>query len=134
MARHLRALGDPTEFHFTAATYVRDGFGPEPAFHGLVAETSGNVVGYLLYHFGYDCDFSVRVMYIIDLFVLESVRCQGTGRALMSEAESVCRCRDVATMIWNVWKPNEAAYRFYRNLGAKDMDELSWMYLEVSGQ
>ena len=50
----------------------------------------------------------------------------------MSEAEAICRRKDIATMIWNVWQPNEAAHRFYRSLGAKDLEELNWMYLKVA--
>jgi len=42
---YLRALGDRTQFAFTAKTYRRDGFGPSPAFAGLVAELDGEVVG-----------------------------------------------------------------------------------------
>jgi hypothetical protein len=47
---YLRALGDRTHFEFTAETYLRDGFGPNAAFSGLVAERNGEVIGYLLYH------------------------------------------------------------------------------------
>ena len=66
---YLRALGDCTEFVFTADTYLRDGFGSHPAFSGLVAELGGKVIGYLLYNFGYDTDRAMRLMWVIDLFV-----------------------------------------------------------------
>ena len=79
----LRALGDQTAFAFTAETYLRDGFGPNPAFAGLVAELAGKVVGYLLYHLGYDTDRALRLMYVIDLYVREAKRRCGAGEALM---------------------------------------------------
>jgi hypothetical protein len=41
---YLNGLGDETEFHFTASTYLRDGFGDKPAFLALVAELEGAVV------------------------------------------------------------------------------------------
>jgi len=47
-AGYLRRLGDTTDFKLTADAYLRDGFGPKPAFPGLVAELDGNVIGYLL--------------------------------------------------------------------------------------
>src|SRR5579862_2942020 len=41
---------------FQDGQYLRDGFGPHPAFFGLVAEVDGSVEGYLLNHHGYDTD------------------------------------------------------------------------------
>ncbi len=46
---YLKDLGDQTSFYFNATTYLRDGFGANPAFFGFVAEIEGAVVGYLLY-------------------------------------------------------------------------------------
>jgi hypothetical protein len=57
---YMRALGDTTELRLNAEVLERDGFGPEPAFRGLVAEVSGEVVGYLLHHAGYDTDAACR--------------------------------------------------------------------------
>src|SRR5689334_20387921 len=81
-ADYLRSLGDTTDFHFTSESYLRDGFGSNPAFSGLVAELDGNVIGYLLYHFGYDSDRAARNLHIADLYVDVRSRHQGVGRAL----------------------------------------------------
>ena len=59
-ASYLSELGDLTDFKLTANAYLRDGFGTKPAFAGLVAEDQGKVIGYLLYHFGYDSDRANR--------------------------------------------------------------------------
>jgi len=42
---YLRSLGDETDFRFNANTFLRDGFGEEPAFKGLVAEIKGDTAG-----------------------------------------------------------------------------------------
>lgn len=65
--RYLRRLGDTTVTHLTSDIYRRDGFGPNPAFFGLVAECDGEVIGYLLYHFGYGSELAARTMFVIDL-------------------------------------------------------------------
>src|SRR5438552_242812 len=83
---YLRAPGDRTQFEFTAGTYRRDGFGPHSAFAGLVAELDGEVVGYIFYHFGYDTDRAMRLMFGIDLYVHETKRRRGIGEALMRAA------------------------------------------------
>src|SRR5512135_721585 len=79
---YLRSLGDKTRFDWGASKYLRDGFGENPAFEGLVAETESGVVGYLLYHFGYDTERGQRLMHVIDLYVRESFRRRGIAKAL----------------------------------------------------
>ncbi len=129
--RYLRTLGDETEAKLTADIYRRDGFGPEPAFYGLVAENDGEVIGYLLYHFGYDTEFAARVMYILDLFISEKHRKMGAGASLMEHAKTICRDFAVAEILWSVYKLNPSGREFYQGLGAKIIDDLDYMYLEV---
>ena len=124
---YLRALGDQTAFAFTAETYLRDGFGPNPAFAGLVAELDGEVVGYLLYHFGYDTDRAMRLMYVIDLYVREAKRRCGAGEDLMRAAAVICREAGGRELIWSVFTPNTLAFQFYERLGAKRIQELEFM-------
>jgi GNAT superfamily N-acetyltransferase len=126
-AAYLRGLGDPTDFKFTAATYLRDGFGSNPAFAGVVAEQAGEVIGYLLYHFGYDTDRAIRLLHVIDLYVREDRRGFGTGRALMREAAKICREGGGQELFWAVYIPNQLAARFYERLGAHYIEDLKFM-------
>lgn len=129
---YLQALGDLTQFEFTAETYLRDGFGPNPAFSGLVAEIDDEFSGYLLYHFGYDTDRAIRLMYVIDLYVREVKRRRGVGKALMDEAATICREVGGRGLIWSVFVPNKPAFQFYESLGAKHIQELEFMSWPVS--
>jgi len=126
-AAYLRSLGDPTDFKFDADTYLRDGFGPNPAFAGLVAEADDQVVGYLLYHFGYDTDQAIRIMHVVDLYVREDRRSQGVGTALMREAARVCQATGGRALLWTVYAPNKLAARFYERLGADYIEDLKLM-------
>jgi hypothetical protein len=78
-AGYLHSLGDQTEFKLTAEAWLRDGFGPRPAFKGLVAEERGHDIGYLLYHFGYDSDGAFRNLHIVDLYMDANARQKGAG-------------------------------------------------------
>lgn len=111
-ADYLRSLGDMTDFQFNAETYLRDGFGPNPAFAGIVAEANGEVAGYLLYHFGYDVDRALRLLHVIDLYVRPEVRGRGVGRALMDEAARLCREGGGRELCWAVYRPNILATQF----------------------
>ncbi len=130
--KYLRALGDPTNFQFNAETYIRDGFGYNPAFKGLVAEENGTVVGYLLYHPGYDTDLAMRVFYVVDLFVGSAFRRRGIGRALMERVSEICLQEGGKSLFWSVYSPNQTAFRFYEQIGAYHNKEMEIMYLPLT--
>ena len=88
---YLRSLGDTGTVWISSDVYLRDGFGPNPAFSGLVAEHEGKIIGYLLYHQGYDTDYLTRILYIIDLYVQATWRRHGIGCKLVEEAADICR-------------------------------------------
>src|SRR5215831_7523965 len=51
---YLQALGDVYAcVNFGSEPYRRDGFGPNPAFQGLIAERDGQALAYALYAFDY---------------------------------------------------------------------------------
>jgi GNAT superfamily N-acetyltransferase len=132
--QYLRRLGDSADCNLTPDIYRRHGFGPNPAFCGLVAESDSGIIGYLLYHFGYDAELAARVMYIVDLYVAEEHRMRGAGTSLMASAQSICRDSEAMEIVWSVYKPNHAAHQFYERRGAELVDDLDYMHLKVESQ
>jgi ribosomal protein S18 acetylase RimI-like enzyme len=130
--RYLRALGDTDEQNFGVDAILRDGFGPDPAFSGIIAEREGTPCGYLLYHFGYDVDRAMRLMFVIDLWVDTAARRHGIGRALMREAAARCRARGGRELLWAVFAPNRLAIDFYQRLGAEFLKSLKFMHLSAA--
>jgi ribosomal protein S18 acetylase RimI-like enzyme len=128
---YLRSLGDTTDFQFNSRTYLRDGFGDKPAFKGLVAKVGDNVIGYLLYHLGYDTDLAARTLHVIDLYVRPAYRLQGVGRALMKRAAEICAVAGGKRLYWFVYSPNRPAFSFYERLGAQYLKDMESMYLPV---
>ena len=126
-ADYLRSLGDTTDFKLNAQAYLRDGFGTNPAFSGLVAEQDDDIVGYLLYHFGYDTDNAMRILHVVDLYVDERVRRQGVGKALMSAAAKLSRDAGGMQLFWSVYVNNKMAASFYESLGARYTKDLLFM-------
>ena len=129
--RYLNEIGDPTRFQFNASTYVRDGFGENPAFRALVADFDDDAAGYLLYHFGYDTDYSRRVVYIVDLYVDEAYRDHGIGKALMKHVSEVAEREGATALCWGVYERNEMALQFYKNLGARYITGIQFMSIDV---
>jgi len=136
-AAYMLGLGDSGPHNLTAEAILRDGFGPNAAFSGLVAAAwsaaadEASLAGYLLYHLGYDADLAARNLHVIDLYVSPAARRQGAGRALMAEAVRLCRAAGGAYLFWAVWPPNRLAADFYLGLGAHYVQELDFMTLTV---
>ena len=130
-AGYLRELGDLTDFKLTANACLHDGFGTKPAFAGLVAENQDKVIGYLLYHFGYDSDRAALNMHVVDLYVDRAARNQGVGKALMATAASIAREAGAPEMIWSVYQSNTIATTFYERLGAQRITDVFFMKLSV---
>ena len=107
---------------FTEDTYLRDGFGPNPAFRALVAELDGEIAGYAVYYSGYDTDTATRGVYLADLFVRDAARRQGVGRALVAGVADACRAHGGRWMFWSVLRHNKAGRRFYKALAPELKD------------
>jgi len=143
-ADYLRALGDSGEHRLTAEAIARDGFGPQPAFAGLVAvdadaavdadSSVSGLMGYLLYHLGYDADLAARNLHVIDLYVSPAARRQGAGRALMSAVARLGRAAGGAYLFWAVYRPNQLAADFYTALGAHYVQDLDFMVMDLNLQ
>ena len=130
-SNYLRSLGISAESSFDSESYLRDGFGPNPAFWGLVADTGTELLGYLLYHLGYDVDDAGRILCVIDLYVRSDSRRLGVGRALMEEAANACRQLGGSQIWWSVYEANPLAFTFYESLGASYTEDQRIMHLDL---
>jgi GNAT superfamily N-acetyltransferase len=130
-AAYLRSLGDDGPLHADADMVRRHGFGSNAAFAGLIAEVDGAPAGYLLYHFGFDADRACRIVHVIDLYVRESARRHGVGRALMDRVREICAAAGGGGLVWAVYKPNKLAARFYERIGGRWIEDLDFMFWEI---
>lgn len=106
-------LGDDAAF-FDADRFCDDAFGGTPQFSVLVAEQDAALVGYALFHDAYEPAFAARGVYLADLFVAESARRGGIGRALIAAVARDGRRRG-RTFVWWVARGDDAR-AFYRTL------------------
>ncbi len=128
---HLNSLseGRCKKPSLTREVFLRDAFGPKAAFDGLLMEVDGEILGYVLYHQGYNADFAVRTIQVIDLFVKNKSRQSGLGTALMRALIPVCIKAGASLICTSVWTLNPGAENFYKRLGAelvKDETIVCW--------
>lgn len=103
----------------SVATLREDGFGRNPRFGAILAESDGELIGYATYTWNYSIWLGGDCMNIDDVFVSAAHRGKGIGEALMLGAKQVCRANGRLRMRWEVEPDNSAAIRFYERLGAK---------------
>ncbi len=122
MARALSLTDGGRPSRLTVETCRRDGFGPHPAFHAVIADIAGEPVGYAAYSWGYDTDTATRGVYVSDLFVMEACRRCGVGGALMAAIAARCREQGGHWMFWSVLKHNRDGRNFYRTIARELRD------------
>ncbi len=109
-----------------AEVLLRDGFGPQPMFHVVLAEVdhhsdgsdstgcSGRTaVGMAFFFPTYDT-WRGPTLFLEDLFVLPSHRGRGVGVALLQRLVTEARARGCSRLSWQVLDWNEPAIQFYQ--------------------
>lgn len=129
IVRFVRGLadfeGEPAEsVRLTEADVLRDGFGASPRFEVLIAERARRPVGFALFFPNYSTWEGKPGLYVEDLFVEESERGGGVGRALMAACARVALDRgwgrlELAVLDWN------PAREFYARLGMRQSE--AWL-------
>jgi len=107
----------------TPADFQRELESPNPVIHVLLAEFNGEPAGFALYFFNFSTFVGRPGLYLEDLFVRPALRSQGIGRALLRALAQVAQQRGCGRMEWAVLDWNEPALRFYKSLGARQMNE-----------
>ena len=131
----IRALArfenEPDAVRTTPEDLLRDGFGERPQFEVLIAERNEKPVGFALFFATYSTWEGRPSLYLEDLFVIESARKHGVGRALMAKLAAICVERGYQRLELQVldWNP---ARKFYHRLGMGHMNE--WLPYRLSGQ
>lgn len=107
---------------------VRDGFAENPLFHTFVAEVNNEIIGIALYYYRYST-WKGKTIHLEDLIVREKNRGTGAGYALYSEIIRQGKRDNVRRIEWNVLDWNTSAIDFYKNSGAKILED--WLVAQM---
>ena len=131
----IRALAayerEPDAVTATEADLLRDGFGPNPFYHCLIAEHDGKPAGFAFYFFNYSTWMGRPGLYLEDLFVQPEFRGLGIGKALLERVAAIAVENNCPRLQWEVLDWNTPAIDFYRASGAEFLKE--WLNVRVSG-
>lgn len=99
-----------------------------PSEDGLLlgARNGGRLVGYACLYWHFSSLEACESVLMNDLFVDESARGQGVGRALIEAAAAVAREREVPFVEWSTAPDNATAQRLYDSTGAERTEWFSY--------
>ncbi|MBR8833754.1 MAG: GNAT family N-acetyltransferase [Stigonema ocellatum SAG 48.90 = DSM 106950] len=107
-------------------------FGSSKYIEAIIAEYTGQAVGFALFFHNYSTFLTKPGIYLEDIFVLPEYRGQGIGKALLTKLAQIAVERDCARLEWSVLDWNEPAQAFYRRMGASILDE--WRICRLTGE
>lgn len=106
-------------------------FSEKPAAEVIIAEASGEPVGFALFFHNYSTFLAQRGIYLEDLFVKPEARGKGVGLALLSALARIAVERNCGRLEWAVLDWNQLAIDFYRRIGAVPLDD--WRIFRMTG-
>jgi GNAT superfamily N-acetyltransferase len=106
-------------------------FGKRPAAEVLIAYVGDEPAGFALFFHNYSTWLGKRGIYLEDLFVRPAARKHGVGFALLRSLARLAVERDCGRVDWSVLTWNELAISFYKQIGAKSMDD--WTSFRLTG-
>jgi GNAT superfamily N-acetyltransferase len=130
---------EPDAVVITEEDLVRDGFGEKPLFHVFVAEIENDsnsdkkeIVGIALYYYRYST-WKGKTIHLEDLIVKEKMRGTGLGSALYAEIMKQGKRDNVRRVEWNVLAWNTPAVNFYKNSGARILEDWQVVQMDEAG-
>jgi GNAT superfamily N-acetyltransferase len=123
---------EPDAVTATEADLLRDGFGENPYYFCLIAESDGLPAGFAFYFFNYSTWTGRPGLYLEDLFVNPEFRGLGIGKALLARVAAIAVEKDCPRLQWEVLDWNTPAVDFYAVLGANFLDE--WRNVRMTGE
>lgn len=108
----------PNEVEVSVNEMIEAGFGPDPVFEALVAESGDfGIIGMAIYYTGYST-WKGKTLYLEDFLVTESYRRNGVGKLLFDAVIQTAKERKVRRMDWQVLEWNTPGIEFYKKYNA----------------
>jgi GNAT superfamily N-acetyltransferase len=111
----------------------RHGFGPQPLFRALIAEKAGQAQGFALYYPDFSTLRGRPGVMLQDIYVRETARGTGLGRALLTEVMADAEDWEAAFLTLMLDRDNDNARAFYARHGFAARGDYDMLILEGPG-
>jgi GNAT superfamily N-acetyltransferase len=107
-------------------------FGERRVGEVAIADVEKQPVGLVIFFHNFSTFLGRSGIYIEDLFVDQTYRRRGIGRALLLYVARLAKARQCGRLEWSVLDWNEPAIQFYKQIGAVAMSD--WTVYRVAGE
>jgi GNAT superfamily N-acetyltransferase len=129
-----KAVFDSAELSFIASVAsLREAlFGPNQLAHALVAVENGALIGVATYYATFSSFVAKPCLWLDDLFVQETHRSKGVGRALVKRLCEIAQANGCGRVDWVVAASNTNGRAFYTSLGAAIFESVRLARLDAA--
>jgi GNAT superfamily N-acetyltransferase len=122
----------PNEVKTTVEEIEKSIFAPNSTVKTLICEEEGVAIAYAVYFYNYSTWLGKNGIYLEDLYVSESKRKRGAGKALLKylalkAVEENCGCFEWSCLDWNT-----PSREFYESFGA--VAQTQWIGYRLEGE
>lgn len=106
-------------------------FGEKSTVKALICEEDGKAIGHAIYFYNYSTWLGKNGIYLEDLYVTESKRGQGAGKAMLKHLANKALSENCGRFEWSCLDWNTTSRDFYVSIGAVSQDE--WVGYRLEG-
>ncbi|MCX6152088.1 MAG: GNAT family N-acetyltransferase [Ignavibacteriales bacterium] len=107
-------------------------FSPGSVAKVLLAYYDDAPAGFAIYFFNFSTFVGKPGLYLEDVFVKPHLRGKGIGKAILVHLAKIAIEKDCGRFEWSVLNWNKPSIEFYKNLGAKPLEE--WKVFRLDGK
>ena len=107
-------------------------FSPNSTVKALICEEDGKAIGYAVYFYNYSTWLGKNGIYLEDLYVNESKRGKGAGKAMIKYLAKKAISENCGRFEWACLDWNTPSREFYESLGAVALNE--WIGYRLEGK
>ena len=106
-------------------------FGKNSTVKALICEEDGKPIGYAVYFYNYSTWLGKNGIYLEDLYITESKRGKGAGKALLKHIAKMAINEGCGRFEWSCLDWNKPSRDFYESIGA--VAKLEWIGYRLEG-
>lgn len=134
--KYIRELAIAEKFPFQVSVTLSDIeanlFGEDTTAKSVILYLDEKPCGFAVYYYTFSTTTGKRGLHLDDLYIEPEYQGQEIGKKTLIYLAQIAKEKDCARFEWWTLKTNDSAIRFYSNIGAKKLDEISVFRLNQS--
>ena len=122
----------PNEVKTTVSEIEKSLFSPNATAKALICEEDGVAIGFAVYYYNYSTWLGKKGIYLEDLYVSETKRKRGAGKALLKYLAQKAIEENCGRFEWSCLDWNTPSREFYESFGAVAKTE--WVGYRLEGK